>query len=210
MENQTSQTSKNYSMPNQINDAANSIASLSKILTEVPNMLVSLRRELRGEGLYQDEKNGTNHWIQVTKPVFVVIDFKTRKPVKENITMPWGEEKECYIPNDEAIDELISMLKFIGINNITPLANISEDNYLDDLKEFECKLSAVLMLKQKRWGLDKELLPMYMAKIKTIVQDVRSMCIDGHTIKAIQTTVQRVEQLFEGNRESKILKSSPY
>ena len=120
-----------------------------------------------------------------------------------------GEEREVYIPNDEAIEEVLSMLSFMGMNPVTSLSNISEDNVLDDLKEFECKLAAILALKQKEWGLDKELLPMLQSEIKTLVQDVRFMACEGHTLKALQTTVQRVEQMIEG-RDLKKGVMSPY
>jgi len=59
-------------------------------------------------------------------------------------------------------------------------------NILADLLEFECKLASLLMLKQREWGIDKELLQIMQLKIKTIVQDARYMCCNGSTIKAIQ------------------------
>lgn len=197
-------------MPSQLQEASAAIASLTKLLLEISDNLTALRREFRGEGLHQD-KNGNINWVQVSKPTFVKIDFRTGKPVKEKRKMPWGEIKEVYLPNDEAIDEILSMLKFSGVNPIQPVGNIGEDNYLDDLKEFECKLAGVLALKQKEWGLDKELLPMMQYKIKTIIQDVRSMSVKGFTLKALQTTVQRVEQLIEGDRRPSFKeKVSPY
>ena len=36
-------------------------------------------------------------------------------------------------------------------------------------------------------------------KIKTIIQDARYLACNGNTIKAIQKTVQRVEQSYEGD-----------
>jgi hypothetical protein len=202
-------SNQNYVMPSQMQDLAASMASISKLLMEVTNTLITLRREFRGEALYQDEL-GTSEWIQISKPSFVVMDQKTNKPVKVKAKMPWGEQKEIYVPNDEAIDEVLSMLKFVGINQISPIGVNTEDNYLDDLREFECKLAAVLALKQKGWGLDKELLPMMQMKIKTLIQDVRSMSIKGNTIKALQTTVQRVEQLIEGDRSKSKQGNGPY
>ena len=100
------------------------------------------------------------------------------------------------------------MLKFMGMNKITLLTNIKEGMILDDLKEFECKFASVLTLKQKEWGIDKELLPMIMSKIKTIVQDARYMACEGNTIKAIQKTVQRVESYYEGDGKNK--RRGPY
>jgi hypothetical protein len=199
----------NTTSPGQIQEAMQGMASLTKLLLEVSNYLITLRKEFRGESLYQDE-DGKVTWVQVTKPVFVVVDFKTGKPIKNKVTMPWGEEKENYVANDEAIDEILSMLKFMGVNQISPIGFNQPDNYLDDLKEFECKLAAVLCLKQKEWGMDKELLPMYMTKIKTIVQDVRSMSVNGNTLKSLISTIQRVEQMIEGDPKKKKEGASPY
>ena len=129
-------------------------------------------------------------------------DFKTNKPIKIIKNYRSGT-KEIYVSNDEAIEEVLSMLKFMGLNKITSLTNLDERTILEDLKEFECKLAAVLMLKQKSWGLDKELLPTTMTKIKTIVQDARYMCCNGSTIKAIQKTVQRIESYSEGQQKGR-------
>jgi len=100
------------------------------------------------------------------------------------------------------------MLKFLGLNKITSLTNLNEKTILADLKEFECKLASVLMLKQKSWGLDKELLPTTMTKLKTIIQDARYMCCNGSTIKAIQKTVSRIESFSE--TPSKGRSAGPY
>ncbi len=199
----------NYSMPSQLQEALSSMTSLTKHLLEISKTLTYLRREFRGEVLYQDEK-GENQWIQISKPMFVKIDFKTNKPIMKKIKLSDGTERTIYVPNDEAIDEILSMLKFLGINQISPLGKIMFDNYMDDLREFECKLAAVLCLKQREWGLDKELLPMMQMKIKTIVQDVRSMSVEGTMLKSLQTTVQRVEQLIEGEGTKRRDKVSPY
>ena len=204
---QTSQM--NYTMPSQLQEALSSMSSLTKHLLEISKTLTFLRREFRGEALYQDDK-GNQTWIQTSKPIFVKVDFKTNKPLMEKVKMPDGTEKDVYMANDEAIDEILSMLKFAGVNQITPISNIEFDNYMDDLREFECKLAGVLCLKQREWGLDKELLPMMQFKIKTIVQDVRSMSVKGMTIKILQTTVQRVEQLIEGDGTKRREKVSPY
>ena len=95
------------------------------------------------------------------------------------------------------------MLKFSGVNQVTPISGIDSDVYMDDLREFGCKLASVLALKQKEWGLDKELLPMTQFKVKTIIADARSLALDGRTLKAIQTSIQRVEQAFEGDKNAK-------
>lgn len=197
----------NYSMPSQIKEVSETMASMTKLLTNIGDTLLAIRREFRGEVLYQDD-NGNSSWIQISKPSFIVVDFKTGKPVMEKKKMPWGEEKMCYVANDIAIDTLLRSIKFMGVNPIQPLGFNTEGNYQDDLREFECKLSAVLALKQKEWGIDKEELPIIMTEIKTLVQDVRSMSVKGQTLKALQTTVQRVEQMIEGEKTKS--KLSPY
>ena len=203
---------QNYTYPNQMNDAEKSLASLSKLLLESSKTLSTLRREFRGEAMNQ-YADGSTVYIQVSKPVFVKLDSETEKPLKKKISIPDGNggsiEKEIFVPNDEAIEEVLSMLKFAGVNQITPITSIGENNIKDDLKEFECKLAATLCLKQKEWGIDKELLPMIQFKIKTIVQDARFMCCKGAILKALQTSVQRVEQAWEGDKLNRRT-SSPY
>lgn len=196
------QHNPSYIPPSQVTDISQTMASLTKLLLEVSNTLIALRREFRGDSLYQSD-DGTTNWVQVSKPVFVKINHTTGNPFKKRIKMPWGEEKFVFVPNDEAIEEVLSMLKFAGVNQITAIAGIEHDNYMDDLREFECKLAGVLALKQKEWGLDKELLPMLQFKIKTVVQDARSMALDGRTLKALQTSVQRVEQMIQDDRVKK-------
>jgi len=186
----------NYAYPSQIQDVEKTMTSMVKLLLSGTDTLISLRREFRGEALWQGP-DGTSHWIQVTKPLFLKMDPQTGKPIKIKVKMPWGDEEEKFVANDEAIEEILSNLKFAGINQITAIAGIDENNYLDDLKEFECKLAATLTLKQKEWGIDKELMPLLQFKIKTIVQDSRSLALEGRTLKALQTTVQRVEQMIE-------------
>lgn len=208
MENVQQQSNRNISYPDQLRDQAQQVASTVKILLEIPKNISSLRRTFRGEALYQSE-DGTNQWIQVVKPRFVKLNPLTREPLKELKRFPNGEEVNVYVPNDEAIEEILSMLFFMGMNSITPLTNLDENTILDDLKEFECKLAAILALKQVEWGMDKELLPMIMTTLKTPVQDVRYLCANGTTMKALTQQVSRVEQVVE-NLVSKQKSITPY
>lgn len=196
--------SNNYAYPSQIQDAEKAMASMVRLLLSGTDTLLSLRREFRGEALWQGA-DGSSHWIQVTKPLFLKMNPGTRKPIKVMVKMPYGTEEEKYLANDEAIEEILSNLKFAGVNQITTMAGIDEGNYLDDLKEFECKLAATLALKQRSWGIDKELMPLLQFKIKTIVQDARSLALEGRTLKALQTTVQRVEQMIEDRNKKPTL-----
>ena len=187
-------------------EAGKALASIAGLLRESDNLLPILRSEFKGEATIQYDDGGIEN-VQISKPMFVVVDFKTNKPVK--IMKQYRDGKrEIYVANDEAIEEVLSMLKFLGLNKITSLTNLNEKTILADLKEFECKLASVLMLKQKSWGLDKELLPTTMTKLKTIIQDARYMCCNGSTIKAIQKTVSRIESFSE--TPSKGRSAGPY
>ncbi len=199
--------------PNQIMDSKQSMASISSLIKEITNLLPVLRREFRGEAL-QQYSDGSYSYIQVSKPYFVKVDKVTGKPLLEIVNYKDNSgkeyEKEIFIPHDEAIEEILSIIKSMGNNQITILTNLSEDTILEDLKEFECKLAALLCLKRKSWGIDKELLPMIQSKIKTIVQDARYLSCNGGTIKAIQKTVQRVEQSWEGEKKKGFNIRSPF
>lgn len=195
-----------------LEDERASLASIATLLKESTTLLPILRREFRGEAIQQKESGGYTI-IQLTKPMFVRMDNVTQEPLRQEVTYEDENgvqyKKQIYIPNDEAIEELLSILKFMGLNQITLLTNIDENTILDDLREFECKLAGLLCLKQKEWGIDKELLPIMQSKIKTIVQDARYQACNGSTLKAIQKTVQRIEHMQEGTGQLKY-KNSPY
>ena len=201
--NQPQPQSRNVSYPDQLRSAAEQIVSTTKLILEIPKSISTLRRVFRGEALYQSE-DGSSQWVQIVKPVFVILDNQTRKPIKKEITDPTGEKREVFIPNDEAIEELLSQLYFMGVNPITPLTNLDENTILDDLKEFECKLASLLCLKQVNWGMDKAYMPMIMTKIKTPIQDIRYMCVNGGTLKALTQQVSRIEQVLEGEKQKKV------
>lgn len=186
-----------------------SVESIAKLIKAINNLPITLRRKFRGESLYQDA-DGNQTWVQSSKPTFVVMDYSKDEPKKIIVKKPWGKEEEVYIANDEAIDEVISMVEFMGVNEINPVAFNTPDNYQDDLREFECKLAALLALKQKAWGIDKELLAMLQTKIKTLIQDVRSLSINGKFLKQIATNTQRVEQYIQNEGQNGRKNFSPY
>ena len=209
-DNQQNYSSQSYSYPNQLKDSVQQLASLTKLLLESSNTLSTLRREFRGEALFQLE-DGSSTWFQVCKPLFVKIEPSTEEPLKEKVKIPGTTEtKNIYVVNDEAVEEILQILKFMGLNQVTPITKLSEEIINDDLRIFECKLAALLALKQKSWGIDKELLPMKQTQIATIVQDSRYMAMKGAILNAIITTVQRVENAFEGERPNKKMGASPY
>lgn len=204
--------SGNLVSPDQLG-RSDELQSIVKIITDIPTNLSKIRRIFRGESLIEDDE-GRSFWIQTVKPRFVKIDFKTGRPIIEDKKMPYKDEngnyeiKRIYVPNDEAIEEVLSLLSFMGINNITPITSLSQEDINADLREFEMALSALLTLKQKEWGIDKELRPAIFIQIKTLISDVRAMARQGQTLKQIASNIQRIEQVTEGS--TKYRQVSPY
>ena len=181
------------------------LASLTQILTGVSDTLDNLRREFRGETLFQDAQ-GNSDYIQTSKPLFVRMHPGTTNPIIIEVEVTEnGKTKKVkrYVPHDEAIEEILSLLKMCGLNQVTPLGASKEDIFNLDLYEFEERLSYLLTLKRKEWGIDKSLRPMIYKKIKQQVQDARSLQVDGRTLKALTTTVQHIEKVHLGDHKSK-------
>jgi hypothetical protein len=193
----------NPTYPAQIKDQdVEDLANLVKLLTQYGDLLEIIRKEWLGQAIIHDENNNPV-WVQMTKPIFVLKDKQGRPITKEHSNPILRETgKVEYIPNTDAVEELLSQLKCMGINAITPLSTVSEDNILDDLREFERKLASLLCLKQVEWGLDKEMMPMIMIKIKTIVQDARLVAKEGNLLRALMKSVQRIEQSVEQPKEN--------
>lgn len=187
----------------------NEVKNLIEILSKYVEMIGQLKREMRGEDKWKDPKSGDVFWVQTTKPIFIRIDNKTRKPLKRYNRL---NDREEYIPNDEAIDEILRILRSMGINSITPITSLEENEIIMDLREFEMKLAALLASKQVEWGLDKELMPLLKTQLSTLVQDARFVCKNGNLLKAIMRSVQRIEQSIEQPKSSNdIIKGrSPY
>ena len=135
--------------PNQPSDTEKAMASISSLIRENQNLLPVLRREFRGEALQQYE-DGSYSYVQVSKPYFVKVDPITEEPIMQEVTYKDGKgkdyKKEIFIPNDEAIEEILSMFNSMGINQITILTNLDEYTYLDDLIIVKCKLVAIICL----------------------------------------------------------------
>lgn len=198
-ETQDPQKAGTFTFPSQLKDERmQNLASLSNLLLHYEDILSLLRREFRGEALFQD-KEGNTMWVQVQKPLFIKKD-KFGNPLKTKIQVG-QESREIYLTHDDAINDVVNLLKFTGINRITPITTLNENEVIDDLKEIECKLAALLALKQKEWGIDKELLPIYMVELKTIIKDARYLPVNGTVIKALRTMITRMEQAVEGEKK---------
>ncbi len=178
------------------------IDSLIEILTKAGSQLTALRHEFRGEELVQLE-DGTNTWVQVTKPLFVRTNIKNEEPLMREIVSTDGKKIRVYIPHDEAIEEILSLIKMCGLNQTTPLGTTDEREMNVDLFEFEKQLSVLLTLKRKEWGIDKSLRPMVYKKIKQVVQDARSLQLNGRVLKSLTQTVKHIENIQLGERKQR-------
>lgn len=183
-------------------NVAKKIDSLIEILTGANKILTILRHEFRGEELVQTS-SGDNVWFQVTKPLFVRTDIKTEKPLKQTLTDPNGNQVEIFIPHDEAIEEILSLIKMCGLNQVTPLGTTDDKEMNLDLYEFEIRLSVLLTLKRKEWGIDKSLRPMVYKKIKQQVQDARSLQLNGRVLKSLTQTVKHIENIQLGQQKQR-------
>ena len=198
-----------YQLPSYMADELRDSVQLVKVLTEHDTFLDIIRREMRGEQLYQDE-SGEASWVQVDKPMFVKLD-RHDKPIRKFNDKTKREE---YIANDDAVNEVLSILKNCGLNPITPLTNINEEEIRADLLEMESKVAVLLAVKRKEWGIDKAGYPAAVGKIKILIKDARYRAKDGTVLKALRTITSRIEQATDhvgkktmGERMSKM---SPY
>ena len=106
-----------------------------------------------------------------------------------------------YICNEEAINEILSILKMCGLNPIAPLTNITNDEILEDLLEMECKIAMLLAVNRKKWGLNKAEYPIAVGKLKVLIKDARYRAKDGTVLRALRTMTTRMEQSAEVKKE---------
>jgi hypothetical protein len=186
----------NLTSPSKIHREVDEGVQLIKVLTDHENFLNIVRAEMKGEQLYQDEK-GDKIWVQVEKPMFIKLD-KLNKPlkVKNNRT-----GKEEYVLCDEAVNDVISILKSCGLNPIAPLTNINEEEIRADLLELESKIAVLLCVNRKKWGLAKSEYPMAVGKLKVLIKDARYRAKDGTVLKALRTITSRIERTSEPSKK---------
>lgn len=184
-----------YQPPSTVNQEVDQGKELIKVLTDHEPFLNVLKQELRGEQLYQDE-NGEKSWVQIDKPMFVKLD-KNNKPLK---IFNKKSKREEYICNDDAVNEVINILKSSGLNPIAPLTSLSDEEIRADLMEMESKIAVLLAVKRKEWGLGKAEYPVAVGKIKLLIKDARMRAVNGLVIKAIRTMTTRLEQSSDRQR----------
>ena len=197
-----------YSYPDQVAAIQKELNTFINMLKESSNTLITLRRTMKGEALM--ENNNKTYWVQLTKPKFVRMDLVTNKPLKQIVKYEGEEPREIYVPNDEAIEEVLSLLSSMGINNTTKLTDLDEATILTDLRLFEKKLAAFLCLKQKEWGIDKEELPLLQLSLGTMVQDARYQAKDGAVLVSLQKTIQEIKQVVDQSSNKSKLTMTPF
>jgi hypothetical protein len=197
-----------YSYPDQVAAIQKELNTFINMLKESSNTLITLRRTMKGEALM--ENNNKTYWVQLTKPKFVRMDLVTNKPLKQIVKYEGEEPREIYVPNDEAIEEVLSLLSSMGINNTTKLTDLDEATILTDLRLFEKKLAAFLCLNQKEWGIDKEELPLLQLSLGTMVQDARYQAKDGAVLVSLQKTIQEIKQVVDQSSNKSKLTMTPF
>ncbi len=186
-------------LPSALGDDLKESLQLIKVLTEHDNFLNIVRRELMGVQLYQEE-SGETYWVQVDKPRFVKLN-KENKPIK---VFNKKTNREEYVCNDDAVNEIINLLKMCGLNPVTPVTNIPEEEIRADLFEMESKLAVLLTLKRKEWGIDKSAYPVVVGELKVLIKDARYRAKDGVVLKALRTITTRMEQTRDDTRNKSI------
>ena len=104
-----------------------------------------------------------------------------------------GKEKKPIMESEEGINDVLRILRFMGLNKVSLLTNLDENCIQRKLMTFECKLADQFFLKRAVWQLNKEEMPMVYNLIISIVEDAFYRCKNGQLIKTLRSTFQRQE-----------------
>ena len=139
---------------------------LLKTVLENEDLISLLEHEFRGEIFMFDKENPDGAWIKKHKPI---------------------------IESEDGINEVLRMLRFMGLNKVSLLTNLDHNQINSKLATFEYKLADILFLKRRQWGIDKESMPMIYQMIISIVEDAMFRAKDGNLIKTFRTVYQHQE-----------------
>ncbi len=153
---------------------------LLKVILENEDLISLLEHEFRGE-------------------IFVVTDTEER----------WIKKYTPIINSEEGINEILRILRFMGMNKVSILTNLTDEQINTKLKTFECKLADLFFLKRKEWGMNKETMPMIYELIISIVEDAFYRAKDGNLIKTLRSTFQRTEVSSEDRTRRGFLNKPP-
>lgn len=173
---------------------------LIRVLTDHEDTLDILKNQLRGELAFQD-KDGEKYMMQVDKPMFVMLD-ENNKPIM--VKNPRNGKLQ-YVACDEAINFVMHTLKLCGLNPVSPMTTIDENEIRADLLAVESKLAVVLVNKRKAWGIDKAEYPLVLENLKVLIKDARYRAKDGIVLKALRTITSRIEQAQEREKNMSII-----
>lgn len=196
-----------YHPPSSLDDEGDQLKQLIEVLTQHDKWLQILKMELRGEQLYQSNE-GERFWVQTEKPMFIKVD-RQNKPIK--VINPRTQKAE-YICNEDAINEIISIVKMCGANPISPMTVINDEEIRADLFEMESKIAVMLFNNRQKWGIAKSEYPIYVGKLKIIIKDARYRSKDGIALKALRTMTSRIEQSSESQKNKTAMEkiTSPF
>lgn len=196
-----------YHPPAMIDENTDLTKQLVEVLTQHESFLNVLKMELRGEQLYQSD-TGERYWVQTEKPMFVKVG-QDNKPIK---ILNKKTGKYEYICNEDAINEIINIVKMCGANPISPMTVINDEEIRADLMEMESKIAVLLFNNRKKWGIAKSEYPIYVGKLKIIIKDARYRAKDGIALKALRTMTSRIEQSSENSRNKSMVEkiTSPF
>lgn len=120
-------------------------------------------------------------------------EFKGEVMVVINDEPRWIQKHKPIIGNSDGINEVLRILRFMGLNKVSLLTSLDFNQINEKLRTFEYKLADLMFLKRQAWEINKEELPMIYHMIISIVEDAIFRAKDGQLIKTIRSTFQRQE-----------------
>lgn len=105
----------------------------------------------------------------------------------------WVKKQSAIIKNEDAIPEILQILRFMGLNKITKITMLTERNINIKMEIFEYKLAELLYMNRKKWGIEKCELSMLYNMIWNLVENSLLIAKDGRLLETLRTTYQRSE-----------------
>jgi len=105
----------------------------------------------------------------------------------------WVKKRKSLLENEDAINSIIEIIRMQGLNKISRITQLEENQIRGKLMTFECKLADLMFMYRKKWNIDKSKNSMIYDMVRNIVEDARYCAKDGNLLKTLRTTVQRAE-----------------
>lgn len=131
---------------------------------------------------------GDEDFLEVVHHQFLgeVVDLSGEQP-------KWVRKYKPIIKNEEAISEVVQILRFMGCNTITKITCLEKSEINEKMRVFECKLADLLFLKRKAWQIEKAELPMLYNMIWNLIENALLIAKDGRLLTVLRSTYQRTE-----------------